>query len=111
MCALAAVPWVVMRLNPPAVRRTPEAAEFAAREARAMGALSRDEKLLLMVFIGVCALWITQSFHHWNNTPTALLGVLALMLAGVLTWDDMTPTGRGGTSSSGTGVWYDWAKR
>jgi DASS family divalent anion:Na+ symporter len=32
LCSMAIVPWVVMRLNPPEIRRTPEAAAFASRE-------------------------------------------------------------------------------
>jgi divalent anion:Na+ symporter, DASS family len=89
LCSLVLVPMAVMRLNPPEIRKTPEAAAFAAREMRAMGPMSAAEKIVMAVFVSVCGLWITSAWHHLDITITALLGSCALLLAGVLTWDDV----------------------
>jgi DASS family divalent anion:Na+ symporter len=89
LISLAIVPWVVMRLLPPVIRRTPEAAAFAARELRKMGPLSRDEKILTAVFVSVCGLWVTSAWHGMDITLSALLGSIALLITGVLKWNDV----------------------
>ncbi len=89
LCSLALVPMVVYRLRPPEIRRTPEAAAFASRELEAMGPIRRSEWLVLAVFLGVCGGWMTTRWHHLDITATALLGACALLVAGVLSWEDV----------------------
>ncbi|MEN6537084.1 MAG: DASS family sodium-coupled anion symporter [Bryobacteraceae bacterium] len=89
LVSLAVVPLVVFWLNPPEIKRTPEAAAFATRELRAMGPMSRSEKVTAVVFLAVCSLWITSGWHRIDITVTALLGSGLLLLAGVLTWEDI----------------------
>lgn len=87
--SLLLVPWVVMKVYPPAIRKTPEAAEFARGELARMGRMSRSERILAAIFAGVCGLWITSSLHGLDITLTALLGAVALLAAGVLTWSEI----------------------
>ncbi len=89
LCSLLVVPWVVLRINPPQIRRTPEAADFAARELRRMGPMNRAEKIVCAVFVTVCGLWVTSALHGLHITTSALLGAGALLLTGTLTWDDV----------------------
>jgi DASS family divalent anion:Na+ symporter len=89
LLSLAIVPAVVMWLNPPEIRRTPEAPAFARREIEAMGRISVNEWILAAVFIGVCGMWVTSDIHKVDITVTALLGSVALLLSGVLTWEDV----------------------
>jgi DASS family divalent anion:Na+ symporter len=89
LCSLAVVPLVVMWLNPPGIRRTPEASEFASRELDAMGALSTAEKILSLVFASVCVMWVTSGWHKIDITATALFGSAVLLLTGVLRWEDV----------------------
>jgi len=89
LCSLIAVPWVVMKLNPPEVTRTPEAARFAANQLKEMGPMRRGEWILLAVFVGVCGGWITSGWHGLDVAVTALLGSIALLVTGVLTWEDV----------------------
>jgi anion transporter len=89
LCSLLLAPLVVFRLNPPEIRRTPEAAAFALKELRAMGPMKGPEKIVLAVFISVCACWATTPLHGIDVTLTALLGVAALLVASVLTWEDV----------------------
>jgi divalent anion:Na+ symporter, DASS family len=89
LCSIAIVPWVVLKLTKPEILRTPEAANFARRELHAMGPLSGNEKILGAVFLSVCALWITSGSHHIDVTVVALCGSVALLLTGVLKWEDV----------------------
>lgn len=89
LCSLFVVPWVVMRVNPPEVRHTPEAAEFAASELKKMGPMRREEKILTAVFVSVCGMWVTSSWHGFDITLTAMFGGGALLVTGVLTWEDV----------------------
>jgi DASS family divalent anion:Na+ symporter len=89
LCSMALIPLVVLRLNPPQIRKTPEASAFASEELRRMGPLSRNERILTVVFITVCGMWVTSALHGVDITMTALLGSIALLLTGVLTWEDV----------------------
>jgi divalent anion:Na+ symporter, DASS family len=102
LCSLAVVPWVVMRLNPPEVRKTPEASDFARRELLAMGRMQRNEWILAVVFVSVCGMWVTSDIHKVDITVTALLGSVALLLTGVLSWEESKASAPRGISSSGT---------
>jgi len=89
LVSLLVIPLVVMWMNRPEIVRTPEARAFAARELREMGPLKSHEKILLVVFVGVCGLWGTSSWTRMDITATALMGALVLLLTGVLTWEDV----------------------
>jgi divalent anion:Na+ symporter, DASS family len=81
------VPWVVHRVLPPEIKRTPEAAEFARTQLLSMGPLSRDEKIALAVFLGVGLLWVTSAWHRLDVTFVAFAGLSTLILAGTLRWE------------------------
>ncbi|HEU0124227.1 MAG TPA: DASS family sodium-coupled anion symporter [Bryobacteraceae bacterium] len=89
LVSLALIPLLVMKLYPPEIRKTPEAAAFAAGELQKMGPMSKAEQILAVVFIAVCGLWATAGHHGLDITVTALLGAVALLLTGVLTWEDV----------------------
>jgi DASS family divalent anion:Na+ symporter len=89
LISLLLVPLVVFRLNPPEIRRTPEASAFAVKELKAMGPMKRPEKIVLAVFVSICAGWATSPLHGVDITITALLGVAALLVTAVLTWEDV----------------------
>ncbi len=90
LCSLALVPWVVSKIYPPEIRRTPEAADFARTELEKMGPMSRQEKILLAVFVSVCGSWASSSWTGIDITVTALCGSAVLLLARVLSWQDVT---------------------
>lgn len=89
LLSLAIVPWVVMKLYPPEVKHTPEAARFAHDELVKMGPLSGKEKILAVVFAGVCGAWVSSSWTGIDITVAALSGSLVLLLTGVLQWEDI----------------------
>jgi divalent anion:Na+ symporter, DASS family len=88
--SLLVVPWLAMRALRPKVQRTPEASAFAARELAAMGPPTRSERIVAVVFVAVCGLWMSSSWTSLDVTMIALLGILVLLLTGVLSWRDIT---------------------
>jgi DASS family divalent anion:Na+ symporter len=89
VASLLLVPWLINKIYRPGIQRTPEAAEFARTELRNMGRMSTSEWILCAVFLGVCVGWSTTSIHKLDVAVPALLGTAALLITGVLTWDDV----------------------
>jgi DASS family divalent anion:Na+ symporter len=89
LISLLVVPWLLHRLFPPDVKQTPGAASFAAHELGRMGRMSRGERIMLLLFVAIAALWMTTKFHGINYAVVALVGVCGLLLTNVLTWDDV----------------------
>jgi DASS family divalent anion:Na+ symporter len=102
LVSMLVIPWIVMRLNRPGIRHTPEASAFAARELAAMGPLKHGEKILTFVFVAVCGLWSTSSWSKIDITLTALLGGITLIITGVLSWEDV----KGERAAWDIFVWY-----
>lgn len=87
LVSCAVVPYVVMRMLPPTIRRTPAAAEFARTELAAMGGLGRREAIALAVFVSLCGLWITSGWHGLDVTILAMAAIGLLFVTDVLSWD------------------------
>ncbi|MBX9927687.1 MAG: anion permease [Gemmatimonadaceae bacterium] len=102
LIALAVVPWLLFRWFPPEVRDTPQARAIADDALAAMGPLQRAEQLTLVVFGSVALLWITTAWHQLNPATIALGGVAALLVTGVLRWEELT----GAQSAWDIFLWY-----
>ena len=89
LVALLLVPLMIYRIYPPEVKHTPHATEFANEELQKLGPMSRDERMMLLVFVLVAGLWITQAWHSIHYAVVALVGVAVLLLTKVLEWDDL----------------------
>jgi DASS family divalent anion:Na+ symporter len=89
LVSLLVVPPLLYRIFPPQITHTPAAAELAAKELSGMGPMSRAEKILLLVFSLIAALWATTELHGIHYSVVALTGVGVLLLAGVLEWSDL----------------------
>ncbi|MEQ1948316.1 MAG: DASS family sodium-coupled anion symporter [Bryobacteraceae bacterium] len=87
--SLAVIPWITMKLNPPEIKETPEAADFAKGELRKMGPMARNEHIVAAVFTVVCSMWVSSSWTKVDITATALLGGALLLVTGVLSWEDI----------------------
>lgn len=99
LVSMAIVPWVVYKLYPPDVRRTPEASAFARKELAAMGRMTRHEWIVCAVFAGVCSMWI---FSTLDSSVAALMGTGVLLATGVLSWADLA----GDRAAWDVFVWY-----
>jgi DASS family divalent anion:Na+ symporter len=89
LLSLGLMPLLVYRVFPPTIRKTPDAAAYAHRELEAMGPITRSEVVMLGVFLMVFVLWLTARWHPLDYPVVALLGLSALVVSGVLDWDDV----------------------
>jgi DASS family divalent anion:Na+ symporter len=100
--SLLLVVYVIYRFYPPEVTHTPRAAAFARDALSKMGSMSRDERVMLAVFMLIAGLWMTTAWHNINSAVVALLGVCTLLLTNVLAWDDILSE----RAAWDTFIWY-----
>ncbi len=86
---LLVIPYIMLKLSPPEVMKTPEAALIAQAELEKMGPMSYQEKLISVVFIVCLALWCTGSFTNVDATVVAMLGLSTMVVAQVIEWKDV----------------------
>lgn len=90
ICALIVVPWVVYKIYPPELKETPEAKTMAHEQLRELGPLSYGEKVLAGTFVLLLVMWtLGDLVFGISATTTAFVGVIVLVLANVLTWEDI----------------------
>ncbi len=89
LLCVALAPLVVYTIYPPEIKHTPEAKEIANNELKAMGKMSKAEKIVLFVFLLSLALWATASFTKLNATMIAMVGVGIMLVGGAIEWDDV----------------------
>ena len=87
--SLAVVPYAVYRLCPPGLRDTTAAQSLAAERLAGMGSITRNERVMLMVFVVVLLLWLSGELHGVSPTAVAYLGVALLLITRVLAWQDI----------------------
>ncbi len=89
LLSLLVVTYVIYLIDRPEIRETPQAAQIAREELARMGAVTRDEKVVLCTFALALLLWMTGSMTHIEATVVALLGLGLMLLFGTITWDDV----------------------
>jgi DASS family divalent anion:Na+ symporter len=89
LTALLLVPFYLYKAYPPEVKRTPEAAGWAASELATMGPMRRAEWIMAGTFLLLLTLWIGGARIGVDPTTTALIGLSILLVTGVLTWEDV----------------------
>ena len=89
LLTLAVIPWLLRGLVRPRIRDTAPARELARAELARMGPLKREEKWLVAILLGIMAGWVTSPWHGIPNTFVALAGLAAILLAKVLSWEDL----------------------
>jgi divalent anion:Na+ symporter, DASS family len=100
--SLAAMPVLLLWVMPPAIRRTPAATQMARDELVRLGPATRDERVMLAVFVLLIALWTTRAWHGIDYPIVALVGLGVLLVTGVLEWGDVLSE----RSAWDTLVWY-----
>jgi DASS family divalent anion:Na+ symporter len=93
LCAIALLPLMLYRLIGPEVRATPEAPAAARKALNALGPLSRAERIVLVVFAAMVALWGVAATLGIDSTAIAFLGLGTLLATGVITLEDITKQG------------------
>ena len=62
---------------------------YFSEQLKAMGKMSRDEKISGIVLIGCLAFWITESIHGIPSVVVCALGLFVLMCANVINKNDV----------------------
>ena len=93
LVALGLLPLIVAKIFPPRVGKTPEAPAAARRDLASMGSMSRDEWITAATFVLMVAGWVFGSKLDLNTTSVAFMGFGVLLLAGVITLDDVAKQG------------------
>ncbi|ANB91158.1 C4-dicarboxylate ABC transporter [Moraxella ovis] len=95
MACILLMPLVMYVLAKPELTETPDAKTFAKEHLAKLGKVTKNEKIMLAVFTGMLLLWadipamIFGDALSFDATAVAFLGLSALILTGVLTWDDI----------------------
>ena len=90
LLSLALVPMLVYRLCPPGVLHTPTAPTHAKEALRALGPMSRNEWVMGIITAALIGAWMFGSMISLDATAAALIAVAALLVTGVLAWDDLS---------------------
>ncbi|MEK6256439.1 MAG: SLC13 family permease [Chloroflexota bacterium] len=59
------------------------------KELKSLGALSKDQRLLLLVFVAIIGLFLTEGWHHIHPSIVALSGVLVFFFTETIKQEDM----------------------
>lgn len=90
LVSLAVLPYVVYRIYPPELKKTPKMAAYARTELSTMGAMTRAEWILAGTFVLLLLLWTVGDLaFHIPATVSAFVGLAILLLTKVLTWQDI----------------------
>lgn len=88
--ALILVPLFVYLVNPPEVKKTPEAPQMAAEQLKAMGPMSYGEKMMAVTVVLLLVLWVFgDKYLNVHATAAAMIGLCFLLFTSVLTWEDV----------------------
>ncbi|NVJ55914.1 MAG: anion permease [Vibrionaceae bacterium] len=81
------IPLVMYLIFPPELKKTPEMRLIARQKLSEMGAMTRDEWMVCITFIGMVSLWVLGPTLGIHSTVTALLGLVFLLITRTITWD------------------------
>ncbi|MBP2636998.1 MAG: anion transporter family protein [Firmicutes bacterium] len=87
--SLIVVPYLLYKIYPPEITKTPEAKQMAADELSKMGPMSTAEKIIAAVFVGALLLWGTSQYTKFDATFVAILAVSIMLATKVLEWKDV----------------------
>jgi DASS family divalent anion:Na+ symporter len=89
LASVLIIPYLLYKIYPPELRKTPEAPAMAIAKLKEMGKVTKNEWLMLMAFIILLVLWVTGDLFKIDATTTAFIGLTVLLLTQVLTWEDV----------------------
>ena len=93
LLAIVLVPLLLYKIIRPEVTAMPEAPAQARKALAALGATTRDQKIVAWTFAGMVALWGSAATLGIDSTAVAFLGLGILLATGVLTLGDIAKEG------------------
>ncbi len=89
IASILIIPFLLYKIFPPELKKTTQAPAMAIEKLKEMGAITRNEILMLMAFVILLVLWVTGDLFKIDATTTAFIGLSILLLTQVLTWEDI----------------------
>lgn len=89
LVSLLLVPFLLFKIYPPEVKKTPKANEWATKKLDKMGKMSVAEKIMAGVFILSLILWLIGSKVGIDATLVGFIAVSILLATGVINVKDM----------------------
>lgn len=89
LVSLIVVPYFIYLICPPQLKKLPDAPRMAAEKLKEMGKMTRNELIMLGVFILLLVLWIAGEKFGIDPLTTALLGVSILIVTRVITFNEL----------------------
>lgn len=89
LISLIMIPFVMYKLYPPEMTKTPRAKQVAADELVKMGPVSYAEKVVAGVFVMALLLWSTSQWTNIDATVVAMLGVGVMLVLAAISWQDV----------------------
>ncbi|MGE4551425.1 MAG: DASS family sodium-coupled anion symporter, partial [Opitutales bacterium] len=83
------LPLFLLKLAPPELQDARAARKQARTEIAEMGPWSRNEKIVLGVFLLMLCLWMSKPLHGLHTTTVALMGVGILIMTRAEKWKDL----------------------
>ncbi len=83
LVAIIVLPLFLMWACPPGLRKTPEAPRLARERLREMGPMSRDEKVMGLIFLVLMTGWALSGTLELDAAAIAFGGLGAMLLTGV----------------------------
>lgn len=87
--SLIVVTLVLYKIYPPTLKKIPEAKGLARKELADMGAMAKEEKIVILCFIGALVLWATSGITKIDATLVAMLAVSVMLFTQVLNANDI----------------------
>lgn len=89
LVSLIVIPFVIYKMFPPEIKKTPDAKGWADKQLSQMGKFSLPEKLMSVIFVIALLLWILGGVLGIDATLTAFIALTLLILSGILSWKDI----------------------
>lgn len=87
--SLILVPLIIYKLYPPEIKETPDARQWANKQLKEIGPMTKSEKVMCGDFILALVLWLFANTINIDSTLVGFIAVSVLLLFGVLTTDDL----------------------
>ncbi|XP_076893535.1 dicarboxylate transporter 2.1, chloroplastic-like [Bidens hawaiensis] len=88
LASLMLTPLIIYKIFPPEIKHTADAPNMAKTKLEQMGPVKRNEWIMLGTMLVTVALWIDGESLDIKSVVAAMLGLSALLILGVLSWDD-----------------------
>lgn len=102
LIAFALIPWMLYRIYPPELKKTPDAPKNAAAALEHMGAISRNEWITAAVFVSMLTLWALSGLFPIDKAAVAFGGLGILMATKVFGIEDFRSQGE----ALSTLIWF-----